>query len=118
MTGTLHKLDIMDNILPPSIHLPFQVVKAQLQYNSQHLPRDESPIKTLNMCIEIAGGQGDNQKQCGVRWDGGSMDGGWKHGNIAVKQSDNLLSESSRSLTGVGANHHLPSHSDRNKTMK
>ena len=75
--GTLHKLDIMDNILPPSIHLPFQVVKAQLRYNSQHLLRDESPIKSLNMCIEIAGGQGDNQKQCGVRWDGGSMDGGW-----------------------------------------
>ena len=77
------------------------------------------------MCIEIAGGQGDNQKQCGVHWDEGSMDGGWwmvdggwEHGNIAVKQSDNLLSESSRSLTGVGANHHLPSHSDRNKTMK
>ena len=46
------------------------------------------------------------------------VDGGWEHGNIAVKQSDNLLSESSRSLTGVGANHHLPSHSDRNKTMK
>ena len=29
------------------------------------------------MCIEIAGGQGDNQKQCGVHWDEGSMDGGW-----------------------------------------
>ena len=58
----------------------------------------------------------------GAVWmvDGGwwMVDGGWEHGNIAVKQSDNLLSESSRSLTGVGANHPLPSHSDRNKTMK
>ena len=53
MTGTLHKLDIIDNILPPSIHLPFQVVKAQLRYNSQHLPRDESPIKSLNMCCAL-----------------------------------------------------------------